>query len=104
MCQRARPRKVHLHPLSRTEIDQTVEWSEYKIRRFYVNSSCLFSLRLACGDGSTLNETYVLEAALRQAEIWLSPGELNAEETMTLLSKKHHDSGGQTCVPKIPPV
>lgn len=51
-----------------------------------------FRLRRACGDGSTLNETYVLEAALRQAEIWLSPGELNAEETMTLLSKKHHDS------------
>jgi len=85
MCQRARPRKVHLHPLSRTEIDQTVERREYKIRRFYVHSSCLFSLRLAYGDGSTLNETYVLEAALRQAEIWLSPEKLmRTEVTMTL--------------------
>jgi hypothetical protein len=56
------------------------------------------------GTEGTLNETYVLEAALRQAEIWLSPGELNAEETMTLLSKKHHDLRRQTCVPKIPPV
>jgi len=85
MCQRARPRKIHLHPLSRTEIDQTVERREYKIRRFYVHSRCLFSLRLACGDGSTLNETYVLEAALRQAEIWLSPEKLmRTEVTMTL--------------------
>jgi len=93
MCQRARPRKVHLHPLSRAEIDATGRGVvSIKSGDFTFTQGGLFHLRRACGDGSTLNETYVLEAALRQAEIWLSPGELNAEETMTLLRKNHHDS------------
>ena len=34
----------------------------------------------------------------------LPPGELNAEETMTLLSKNHHDLRRANVRKKIPPV